>query len=86
LTEAEALQVINFMPTEPVEIHLMVEEMHTRMSEDRQRELLDLIASYRKRGTENADENAMDGKDDSEEIVGTLDVQAFPLNAIKTEL
>eukprot|EP00934_Nitzschia_sp_Nitz4_P005858 Nitzschia sp. Nitz4//scaffold22_size323478//163857//164354//NITZ4_000540-RA/size323478-processed-gene-0.404-mRNA-1//1//CDS//3329543034//5848//frame0 len=47
LTKAEALQIANFMPTEMVEIHLMVEELHARMSEQRQEELLEFIASYR---------------------------------------
>jgi hypothetical protein len=46
LTEAEAIQLLNFMPTEPVEIHLMIEELHARMSEDQQEELLALIQSY----------------------------------------
>jgi hypothetical protein len=61
LTEAESLQVLNFMPQEKVEIHLMVEELHARMSEERQDELLELIKSHLveikfekgKRGTEN---------------------------------
>jgi len=48
LTEAEAIQISNFMPTEPVEIHLMVEELHDRMTESKQEELLQCIASYRK--------------------------------------
>jgi DNA-directed RNA polymerase subunit F len=48
LTEAEAIQIANFMPTEPVEIHLMVEELHNRMTEAKQQELLQCIASYRK--------------------------------------
>ncbi|CAJ1935432.1 unnamed protein product [Cylindrotheca closterium] len=47
LTEAEALQVLNFMPKEKVEIHLMVEELHTRMTDDRQDELLQYIESKR---------------------------------------
>lgn len=46
LTEAEALQVVNFMPKEKVEIHLMVEELHTRMTDDRQDELLQYIQSH----------------------------------------
>mmetsp|Transcript_42598 Transcript_42598/g.103033 ORF Transcript_42598/g.103033 Transcript_42598/m.103033 type:complete len:152 (+) Transcript_42598:947-1402(+) len=45
LTEAEALQVLNFVPKEKVEIHLMVEELHTRMTDDRQDELLQYIQS-----------------------------------------
>lgn len=46
LTEAEALQILNFMPQEPVEIHLMVDELHDRMSEAKQEEFLDMIRSY----------------------------------------
>jgi hypothetical protein len=47
LTEAESLQILNFMPTEPVEIHLMIEELHARMTEKQQDGLLEFIASYR---------------------------------------
>jgi DNA-directed RNA polymerase subunit F len=47
LTEAESLQILNFMPTEPVEIHLMIEELHARMTENQQEGLLEFIASYR---------------------------------------
>jgi hypothetical protein len=50
LTEAESIQLLNFMPREPVEIHLMVEELHARMSEKRQEELLELIRSNMKEG------------------------------------
>ncbi len=46
LTEAEALQILNFMPSEPVEIHLMVDELHDRMSEAKQEEFLNMIRSY----------------------------------------
>jgi len=46
LTEAEALQVLNFMPQEMVEIHLMVEDLHDRMSEPKQEEFLQMIRSY----------------------------------------
>ena len=46
LTEAEALQVLNFMPQEPVEIHLMVDDLHDRMSETKQEGFLDMIRSY----------------------------------------
>jgi len=46
LTDAELLQVLNHMPTEPVEIHLMIEELSSRMDEDRQNDLLQLISEY----------------------------------------
>ena len=48
LTQAEAIQIVNFLPSEPVEIHLMVEELHDRMTEASQEELLKCIAAYRK--------------------------------------
>lgn len=50
LTEAETLQILNFMPEEPVEIHLMVEELHARMSETQQEEFLAMIKSYSTKG------------------------------------
>ena len=46
LTEAESLQIVNSMPTEPVEIHLLVEELQSRMTERQQEELLAVIGSY----------------------------------------
>lgn len=46
LTEAEALQIMNMMPTQPVEIHLMVDDLQSRMSEERQEEFLTFVESY----------------------------------------
>ena len=46
VTEAESIQILNLMPTEPVEIHLMVEDLHSRMSETKQEEFLNMIQSY----------------------------------------
>ena len=57
LTESEAVQILNFMPTEPVEIHLLIEDLHSRMPEKQQSELLEAISTYRKRGsTEETDD------------------------------
>lgn len=65
LTEAEAIQICNFMPTEPVEIHIMVEELHDRMTESRQEDLLKCIASYRKDINDN---NNVDNDDEEEKV------------------
>ena len=62
LTEAETLQILNFMPTELVEIHLMIDELHTRMTEEQQTEFLEMIDSYRRRKEHKE-------KDDKEETV-----------------
>lgn len=67
LTEAESIQILNFMPQEPVEIHLMIDELHDRMSERQQQELLELVQSY---NTPAGDAAASAG-DDKEE--GTSD-------------
>ena len=45
LTDAETLQVLNFMPRESVEMHLMIEDLQVRMSDERQEELLNLVGS-----------------------------------------
>ena len=46
LTAAESLQILNFMPRESVEIHLIIESLPSRLTEERQAELLSLIGSY----------------------------------------
>ena len=46
LTHAEAIQCLNMVPTEPVEIHLLVEDLPGRLSERQQEELLGLMSSY----------------------------------------
>ena len=46
LTDAETLQILNLMPTEPVEIHLMIEDLTSRLNEDEQNRLLSLISEY----------------------------------------
>jgi len=46
LTDAEGLQILNFMPQESVELHLMIEDLQSRMSDERQDMLLSIIGSY----------------------------------------
>mmetsp|Transcript_14832 Transcript_14832/g.21216 ORF Transcript_14832/g.21216 Transcript_14832/m.21216 type:complete len:222 (-) Transcript_14832:29-694(-) len=46
LTDSETLQILNHMPTEPVEIHLLIEDLSSRMDEDRQNQLLQLISEH----------------------------------------
>ena len=60
LTEAEAIQVLNFMPREPVEIHLMIEELNSRLTETRQEELLQLIQNYTTSNQKNKQEQVSD--------------------------
>jgi len=72
LTEAEAIQIVNFMPTEPVEIHLMVEDLHARMSETKQEEFLDMIQSYNSSLTinnESTQQKTMDNDDQRQKVV-----------------
>jgi len=46
LTEAEALQVINWLPQLPVELQLFVEDVNDRMTARRQEELLALMKEH----------------------------------------
>jgi hypothetical protein len=49
LTPAEAIQIMNFMPAELVEIHLVIDELHTRMEQlSEQEQFLHFIQSYSK--------------------------------------
>lgn len=45
LTDGEVVQVLNLVPRESVEIHLIVEDLTSRLSETRQEELLNVIAN-----------------------------------------
>uniref|UniRef100_A0A7S1DDV3 DNA-directed RNA polymerase III subunit RPC9 n=2 Tax=Cyclophora tenuis TaxID=216820 RepID=A0A7S1DDV3_CYCTE len=69
LTEAETLQVINLMPSESVEIHLMIEDLPSRMTDEKQEELLNFVASFRQ-----PDETENQKKDESEEIIEEMDM------------
>jgi hypothetical protein len=71
LTDAETLQVLNFMPRESVEIHLMIEELQVRMPEERQDELLELVASCLK-----GDSSNMQTEGGANETVGAADEDA----------
>ncbi len=46
LMDAEILQILNLMPTEKVEAHLMIEQLENRMDDHRQDQLLQLISEY----------------------------------------
>jgi len=46
LTDAETLQILNLMPQELVEYHLIIEDISSRMSDDRQNELIEIVKQY----------------------------------------
>lgn len=68
LTAAESLQILNFMPRESVEIHLIIESLPSRLTEERQVELLSLIGSYIETDGEHVKVNG----ETEEEIVGDV--------------
>jgi hypothetical protein len=49
LTEAEMLQIVNISPTEMVDLHLIIDQIHDRYTAQEQEELLQLIDQYRKK-------------------------------------
>lgn len=85
LTEAESVQILNFMPQEPVEIHLMIEELHGRMSEKRQTDLFTLIESCSKDGGAVSAE-AEGGEQEEEVIEEAEEVHTANGVAVKREI
>lgn len=96
LTDAETLQVLNFMPSESVEIHLMIGELQNRMSDAQQDDLLQAVAgACIVKGEDDDEEEAVqedDAGDDSEEIVGEsgeskdlMDLDDFVVSSVKEE-
>mmetsp|Transcript_17532 Transcript_17532/g.26550 ORF Transcript_17532/g.26550 Transcript_17532/m.26550 type:complete len:185 (-) Transcript_17532:700-1254(-) len=83
LTPAETLQILNFMPTEAVDIHLMIDDLQTRIvPEERHEELLETVRKCVKSSNEipsnedpqnSATEEGMEfsGEDD-EEVLGEV--------------
>lgn len=81
LTDGESLQILNHMPSELVELHLIIEDLPSRMSDERQEELLQLIGTYAGRDV-NHDEEAMEEDDaaqqgEDEEDVGEGDEEVL---------
>jgi hypothetical protein len=69
LTIQEATQILNFMPTEPVEVHLMIHELHDRMTEKEQDALLELISSYVKTEVKSEEEEEPTTEERVEETI-----------------
>ena len=81
LTDGETLQILNHMPSELVELHLIIEDLPSRMSDERQEELLQLIGTYAGRDEEVMEEDGDDHQEESrggdveegdEEVLGTI--------------
>ena len=67
LTAAESLQIMNMMPLELVEIHLMVDDLQSRMSETQQEEFLEFIQSYSTNSSTEDPKAASEGAEATEE-------------------
>ena len=48
LTQAEVLQIVNLMPTELVELHLIIDQLDQRLDEAQQQQLLLFIQEQKK--------------------------------------
>jgi hypothetical protein len=84
LTEAETIQVLNFMPQEPVEMHLLVEDLHSRMSEKQQEEFLDMIELYSSRNKSLGD-NSIDNKTLKAEVEEELELDFNDVDVVWNE-
>jgi hypothetical protein len=85
LTDAESLQILNYMPQEKVELHLMVEELHTRMTDERQDELLALIQSH-VTVIDNEDAIEEENNNFTEDVVMEEEAQEPTMSAVKQEI
>jgi len=80
LTHGETLQILNHMPSELVELHLIIEDLPNRMSDERQEELLKLIATHAGRDPAQGKKSGEDGAEakekdaDMEEVEGDEEV------------
>ena len=61
LTDGETLQILNHMPSELVELHLMIEDLPSRMNDERQEELLALVGEYTGRSKDEQQEQEVEG-------------------------
>lgn len=57
LTDGESVQILNLIPRESVEMHLIIEDLTERLPESRQRDLLRVISDY---CYEESDPNALE--------------------------
>lgn len=61
LTDGETLQILNHMPSELVELHLMIEDLPGRMADGRQEELLALVGEYAGQNNEEQQQQEQQG-------------------------
>ena len=68
LNDAETLQVLNLVPRETVELHLVIKDISSRLSEERQANLLKIISEAVSYNESNIDEG--ENWDDASEDKG----------------
>lgn len=86
LTSAESLQILNYMPTESVDIHIMVDDLQSRIvPEERQEELLNTIREYLiipPQEEEEAVDETMEEEDNPKHDDNTMDVEEGIVGAL----
>ena len=58
LTDGEILQILNLLPKEQVDLHLIIQECESRFDEQKREDLINLIAKYSENTVENDDGGA----------------------------
>ena len=58
LTDGEILQILNLLPKEQVDLHLIIQECESRFDEEKREDLINLIAEYSENTVENNDGGA----------------------------
>lgn len=84
LTEAEAVQVLNLAPTEPVEIHLVVEELQNRLDEEQQNHLLQLVRSHLRGDADKTSHSTTESEQDGQFRTDVIKEDTEALNGVET--
>ncbi|KAL7529992.1 hypothetical protein ACHAXR_004572 [Thalassiosira sp. AJA248-18] len=76
LTNAETLQIINHLPTSPVEVHLLIEDIEKRENlddEDKQSQFLRYVSEFSGRPVEDGGGDDDEGEDEEDDKVSVME-------------
>lgn len=85
LTDAECLQILNLLPKEIVDLHLIIQDLDDRLTEDKQRQVLDLIIKHSEGASDANTDPVDDGKSEDASMAKEDDVVRVKAEPIEYE-
>ena len=85
LTDAECLQILNLLPKEIVDLHLIIQDLDDRLAEDKQRQVLDLIIKHSEGASDVNTDPVDDGKSEDASIAKEDDIVRVKAEPIEYE-